>query len=114
MACAEQVKSMGFASIMNVSNGAIVQCKKCRNKGKGRKGAGVATLSTGANAKAFMPVKLISSRESHVKAMAVDLEDTNAILPSPLYIDAFLPLVVFLAIFMATLDSDSIDPNDKE
>ena len=45
LACAEQDESMGLASIMTISNGAIVQGKKFHNKGKGRKGAVKGTSS---------------------------------------------------------------------
>ena len=70
MACAERAKSMDFARNMNICNRAAVLSKKCHNKGKGRKGAGVATASTGVDAKAYMLVKLPSFRESHIKVMA--------------------------------------------
>ena len=50
---------------------------------------------------------------AHLKAMAVGLEATNAILPSPLYTDPMLPLVATLAIFKAILSSPSVVLKDK-
>ena len=35
-ACTKQAKSMGFASIMTISNRAVVPGKKCHKKKKGR------------------------------------------------------------------------------
>ena len=45
--------------------------------------------------------------------MAVGLEATNAILPSPLCTDPMLPLAAMLAIYKATLDSPFVVPKDK-
>ena len=47
----------------------------------------------------YMPIKVPSSRDAHLQAMAVGLEATNAILPSSLCTDPMLPLVGTLAIF---------------
>ena len=60
-----------------------------------------------------MPVKVLSSRDTHLQAMAVGLEAANAILPSPLCTNPMLPLVVMLAIFKATLDSLLVVPKDR-
>ena len=61
----------------------------------------------------YMSMKLPSSRDAHLKAMAVGLDAGNAGLPSPLYADPMLPLVATLAIFRATVDSPSVVPKDK-
>ena len=45
--------------------------------------------------------------------MPVSLEATNSILPSQLYTNSILPLVANLAVFKATLVSQSIAPKDK-
>ena len=75
--------------------------------------ARVAMESAGADIQPYIPMKLLSSREAHLKAMAVSLEAANAVLPSPLYADPMLPLVATLAIFKATLDSISVAWNNK-
>ena len=86
---------------------------KCHGKGKGKSKAGVAAASAGAGIQLYMPVKLSSSRDAHLQVMAVGLEATNAVLPSPLYADPMLPLVATLIIFRAMLDSLLVVPNDK-
>ena len=58
-------------------------------------------------------MKLPSSREAHLKAIVVNLEATNAVLPSPLYAYSMLPLVAIMAIFQATLDSLSVVSKGK-
>ena len=105
---------MGFASVIINSDGAMVQGKKHCNKGRGKKGALVATASAGVDVKAYMPFKLTLSREAYNKAIVVILEATNAILPLPLYADPMLSLVATLAAFKATLGSDSMVPKDKD
>ena len=61
----------------------------------------------------YMPVKIPSSWDAHLQAMAVGLEATNAILPSSLCADPMLPLAGTLTIFQATLDSLFVAPKDK-
>ena len=73
----------------------------------------MAVASVGADVQPYMPVKLLSSRQAHLKAIAVVLEAANTILPSPLCANPMLPLVATLAIFKATLDSPSVAPKDK-
>ena len=46
--------------------------------------------------------------------MVVGLKAVNTILASLLYTDSMLPLVATLAIFKATLYSNSVAPKDKE
>ena len=53
----------------------------------------------------YTPVKVPSSRDAHLQAMAVGLEAANAILPLSLCTNPMLPLAGTLAIFQATLDS---------
>ena len=60
-----------------------------------------------------MPVKVPSSRDAHLKAMAAGLEAANAVLPSSLCANPMLPLVGMLAIFKATLDSPFVATKDK-
>ena len=60
-----------------------------------------------------MPVKVPSSWDAHLQAMAVGLEAANAILPSSLCANPMLPVVGMLAIFQATLDSPFVAPKDK-
>ena len=69
--------------------------------------------STGVGIQPYTPMKLLLSREAHLKAMVVNLEATNAILPFPLYASPMLPLAAILAIFKATLDSPSVALKDK-
>ena len=52
-----------------------------------------------------MPIKIPSSRGTHLQAMVIGLEAANGILPSSLCANPMLPLVGMLAIFKATLDS---------
>ena len=105
---------MSFASIVTISNRAVVQGKRCYKKGKGRKGARGDTALAGADTKSYTPEKLPLFRESHIKAMVVGLEATNAILPSPLCANPILPLVATLAVFKAMLDSNCMVPKEKE
>ena len=58
-------------------------------------------------------VKVPSSRDAHLQAMAVSLEATTAVLPSPLCANPILPLVGLLTIFKAMLDSLFVGPKDK-
>ena len=78
-------------------------------KGKGKKRKRVATVGW----PTYMPVKVPSSRDAHLQAMAVSLEAANAVLPSSLCANPMLPLVGTLAIFQATLDSPFVAPKDK-
>ena len=61
----------------------------------------------------YIPVKLPSSRDTHLQVMVVGLEAANAFLPSPLCTDPMLPLAAMLAIFKAMLDSPLVAPKDK-
>ena len=61
----------------------------------------------------YIPIKVPLSRDAHLQVMAVSLEATNAILPSPLCPDPMLPLVAMLTIFKAMLDSPLVVPKDK-
>ena len=45
--CAEQIKAIGFASVLTISKDAAPKGKKCHGKGKGKKSAGVAVASVG-------------------------------------------------------------------
>ena len=63
---------------------------------------------------ASLPMKLPSSKEAHMKAIAVGLEATNAIQLSPICANPMIPMVVTLAIFKATLYSPFVVPKDKE
>ena len=74
---------------------------KPHSKGKGKKKARVAAVGM----QPYTPVKVPSSRDAHLQAMAVGLEAANAILPSPLCANPMLPLVAMLTIFKAMLDS---------
>ena len=107
VACTEQAKAIGFASILTIGEDVTPKSWKCHGKRKGKKRAGVAEASMGVGAQPYMPVKLPSSREAHFKVMAVDLEAANALLPSSLCADPMLPLA---AIFVTTLDSPSVAP----
>ena len=71
-------------------------------------------VSKGVDIKAYMPMKLLESREANIKVVAVSLEATNAILTSPLCANSMLPLEATLTIFKATLDSNSVVLKDKE
>ena len=77
--------------------------------GKGKKSERVATVG----GPTYTPVKVPSSRDAHLQAIAVGLEAANAFLPSSLCADPMLPLVGTLAIFQATLDSPFVAPKDK-
>ena len=61
----------------------------------------------------YMPMKVPSSRDAHLQAMAVGLESTNAILPSLLCTNPMLALAGMLTIFKATLDNLFVAPKDK-
>ena len=78
-------------------------------KGKGKKRLRVATVG----GPTYTPVKVPSSQDAHLQAMAVGLEAANAILPSSLCANPMLPLMGTLAIFQATLDSPFVAPKDK-
>ena len=58
-------------------------------------------------------MKVPSSQDTHLQAMAVSLEATNAVLPSSICADPMLPLAGVLAIFQVTLDSPFVAPKDK-
>ena len=77
--------------------------------GKGKKSERVATVG----GLTYTPVKVPSSRDTHLQAMVVGLEAANAILPSSLCADPMLPLVGTLTIFQATLDSPFVALKDK-
>ena len=77
--------------------------------GKGKKSERVATVGR----PMYMPVKVPSSRDTHLQAMAVSLEAANAILPSSLCTNPMLPLAGMLTIFQAMLDSPFVAPKDK-
>ena len=61
----------------------------------------------------YTPIKVPSSRDTHLQAMAVGLEATNTVLPLSLCNDPMLPLMGLLAIFKATLESLFVAPKDK-
>ena len=82
---------------------------KVLQQGKGKKKARVAAVGV----QLYMPVKIPLSSNAYLQAMAVGLEATNAILPSPLCADPMLALAAMLAIFKATLDSPFVVPKDK-
>ena len=52
---------------MTVGNEAAPKGKKCHSKGKVKRGAGVAAVSTGLDVQPYMPMKLSSSRKAHLK-----------------------------------------------
>ena len=83
MACTKQAEAMGFASTTTIGDEATPKGKKHYNQGKGKKRVGVAVASIGED-QPYIPVKLPLSREAHIKVMAVSLETTDAVLPSPL------------------------------
>ena len=58
-----------------------------------------------------MPIKVPSSGDAHLQAMAVGLEAANAILPLSLCANPMLAGT--LAIFRATLDRPFVAPKDK-
>ena len=78
-------------------------------KGKGKKSERVAKVG----GPTYMPVKVPSSRDAHLQAMAVGLEAANAVLPSSLCADFMLPLAGTLAIFQVMLDSPFVALKDK-
>ena len=61
----------------------------------------------------YTPVKVPSSRDAHLQAMAVGLEAANTVLPSSLCTNLMLPLVGTLTIFQAMLDSPFVALKDK-
>ena len=61
----------------------------------------------------YMQVKVPLPRDAHLQAMAVGLEATNAILPSPFCPTPILPLAATLTILKATLDSPLVVLKDK-
>ena len=61
----------------------------------------------------YIPVKIPSSWDAHLKVMVVGLEAANAILPSSLCTNPMPPLAGMLTIFQATLDSPFVAPKDK-
>ena len=67
----------------------------------------------GASIQLYTLLKLPSSKEAHLQVMAISLEATNAVLPSPLCTDPIPPLAAMLAIFKAMLDSLSVAWKDK-
>ena len=77
--------------------------------GKGKKSERVATVG----GPMYTPIKVPSSRDAHLQAMAVGLEAANAVLPSSLCANPMLPLAGTLAIFQAMLDSPFVAPKDK-
>ena len=96
---------MGFISVITIGEGAVAKVRKSHTKGKGNKRAGITVALVGVDIQPYTPVKLPSSKEAYIKAMAASLGATNAILPSPLCANPMLPLVVTLVVFKATLDS---------
>ena len=101
-------ETIGFASILSIGKDATQKSWKCHIKGKSKKRAGVATVSVGVSIQLYMPIKLLSSREAHLKMIAVGLQAANAILPSSLCVNPMLTLVATLAIFRAMLDNPSV------
>ena len=86
---------VGFASVLTMDQDATSKKKKPHTNGKGKKRLRVATMG----GPMYMPVKVPSSRDAHLQAMAVGWEAAYAILPSSLCTDPMLPLVGTLAIF---------------
>ena len=74
----------------------------------------MAVASAGADAKAYMPMKLPSSMKAYIKAMVVGLEVADAILPSLLCTNPMLPIVATLSVFKAMMDRKSMAPEAKE
>ena len=83
IAYTKQAEAIEGASIMAIGDGAALRAKKYYGKGKGKKRVGVAEASVGASVQPYTPVKLLSSREAHLKAIVAGLEAANAVLPSP-------------------------------
>ena len=77
--------------------------------GKGKKSKRVATVG----GPTYTPVKVPSSQDAHLQAMAVCLEAANVVLSLSLCADLMLPLAGTLAIFQAMLDSPFVAPKDK-
>ena len=77
--------------------------------GKGKKSKRVATVGR----PTYTPIKVPSSRDAHLQAMADGLEAANTVLPSPLCADPMLPLAGTLTIFQVMLDSPFAAPKDK-
>ena len=100
---------VGFVSVLTMGRDATSKRYRHLIKGKGKKSERVATVG----GPTYTPVKVPSSRDAHLQAMAVGLEATNAILPSLLCANQMLPLVGMLAIFQAMLDSPFVAPKDK-
>ena len=113
VACTEQTKAIGFASILTIGKDAAPKGKKRHGKVKGKKRARVATVSVEVGVQQYIPEKLPSSKDAHLNAMVVGFETANAILPSSLCAGPMLPLVAILAIFRATLDSPYVVLKDK-
>ena len=61
----------------------------------------------------YTRVKVPSSQDAHLQAMAVGLEAANAVRPSSLCTNSMLPLAGTLAIFQAMLDSPFVALKDK-
>ena len=77
---AGQAKAVGFASVLTMDQDNMSKKTKPHMKGKGKKRLRVATVG----GSTYTPVKVPSSRDAHLQAMAVGLEAANAILPSSL------------------------------
>ena len=86
---------VGFASILTVGQDATSKRHRHPMMGKGKKSERVATVG----GPTHTPVKVPSSQDAHLQAMAVALEATNAVLPSSLCANLMLPLAGTLAIF---------------
>ena len=100
---------MGFASVLTVGRDATPRRYHHSKKGKGKKRERVATVG----GPTYTPMKVPSSRDTHLQAMAVGLEAANAILPSSLCSNLMLPLAGTLTIFQVTLDSQFVALKDK-
>ena len=94
-ASAGQAKVVGFASILTMDQDVKFKKKKPHTREKGKKRLRVATVG----GPMYMSIKIPSSRDTHMQAMAVGLEATNAILPLSLCTNPMLPLAGTLAIF---------------
>ena len=68
----------------------------------------------GVNGKGYMLMKLPTSMKVHIKVIVVSLVAANGALPSLLYTNPMVPLVATLAIFKATLNSNSVILKGKE
>ena len=105
---------MGFSSMTTIGKGTVAQSKKYSSKGKGRKKTWVTMASLGESGHPYMPVKLPSFKEAHIKSRVAGLTTRIAALSSTLCADPMLHLVATLAIFKTTLDSPSVVLKDKE